>query len=66
MFKQVTLYLTAFMALWPYIQTLLDLWIKTPAEKRDQLVSDLHKAVQKASETSGDTSDIENIISGGR
>lgn len=62
----VTLYLKAFLALWPYIQTLLDLWVKTPEEKRDQLVSDLHKGFQKAAETQGDTSDIENTIAGGR
>lgn len=59
-------YIQAFIQLIPIIKQLLGLFIKTPEEKRLKLISDLHNAFNKAKETEGDTSLIEEIIRSGR
>jgi len=57
--------LQALISLIPIIKQLLALFTKTPAEKRDQLVTDLHSAFAKA-ETDNDTSDLEALIRRGK
>jgi len=55
------IYIEALLALLPIIKALLSLFIKTPKEKRKEMLLSVHQAVQKASET-GNTSDIEGLI----
>lgn len=60
------LYLQAFLAVWPVINQLLRLWIRSPEEKRAKLIGDLGAAFRKAEATQGDTSEIEKLIKKGK
>lgn len=59
-------YIQALLQLIPIIKKLLDLFIQSPEEKRLKLISDLHSAFEKAKNSGGDTTILEDIIRRGR
>lgn len=56
-------YVQAFMALLPYIMSLLKIFVKTPVQERDTLIAKIHDAINLA-ETTGDTSKLEDVFKG--
>jgi hypothetical protein len=59
-------YINAIIQLIPIFKKLLDLFIQSPEEKRLKLISDLHDAFNKAKDSGGDTSFIEDLIRKGK
>ncbi len=62
----MTPYLDAIMALLPYFIRLADLFIKTDAVNRPQLIKNIQDAIDYAEKTEGDTSKIGEIIRNGK
>ena len=61
---EVILFIKFFVESKSVIKSIFSIWKKTPAEKRNQLLSEIHSAINKGGET-GDTSDEENLIRNG-
>lgn len=59
----IVAYLTALISLIPYIKKLLDLFIKTPEEKRKEFLGDLNSAFKKAEDPiDPDPTDLSKLI----
>lgn len=50
----------------PLIKSLVALFVKTPEEKRLQLITNVHAAIKDPKLAAGDTSDLENLIKKGK
>lgn len=60
---QIVALLIAVFKFFDEVQWFVTLLQKTPQEKREQVIADVHAAFTKSNQSEGDTSAIEKIIS---